>query len=126
MEDRIKEEIQYTIRTLEESAGGTLSPQVMFHNAASNIICQVLFGARFEYNDELIKVIVQCFNENAKLANGPWCTTLFPKLEVCHCHSEVPLKIMSGSRGSWCLSPAVYGREAGYTLDRSPVHRKGQ
>ncbi|MEQ2281065.1 hypothetical protein AMECASPLE_026577 [Ameca splendens] len=28
----------------------------------------------------------------------------------------------SGSRGSWCLSPAVYGREAGYTLDRSPVN----
>ncbi|MED6249217.1 hypothetical protein ATANTOWER_011063 [Ataeniobius toweri] len=26
-----------------------------------------------------------------------------------------------GSRGSWCLSPAVYGQEAGYTLDRSPV-----
>ncbi|KAK5608006.1 hypothetical protein CRENBAI_006560 [Crenichthys baileyi] len=30
----------------------------------------------------------------------------------------------SGSRGSWCLSPAVYGQEAGYTLDRSPVHRR--
>ncbi|MED6270548.1 hypothetical protein CHARACLAT_011490 [Characodon lateralis] len=30
----------------------------------------------------------------------------------------------SGSQGSWCLSPAVYGREAGYTLDKSPVHRR--
>ncbi|MED6265798.1 hypothetical protein CHARACLAT_029070 [Characodon lateralis] len=30
----------------------------------------------------------------------------------------------SGSWGSWCLSPAVYGQEAGYTLDRSPVHRR--
>ncbi|XP_036004445.1 protein lin-7 homolog B isoform X3 [Fundulus heteroclitus] len=24
----------------------------------------------------------------------------------------------------WCLSPAVNGREAGYTLDRSPVYRR--
>ncbi|XP_054907473.1 cytochrome P450 2F2-like [Poeciliopsis prolifica] len=72
MEDRIHDEIQYTIRTLEQSTGVTLSPQVMFHNAASNIICQVLFGKRYEYNDELIKVIVQCFTENAKIANGPW------------------------------------------------------
>ncbi|MEQ2183789.1 hypothetical protein GOODEAATRI_001542 [Goodea atripinnis] len=24
----------------------------------------------------------------------------------------------SGSQGSWCLSPAVYGREAGYPLER--------
>ncbi|MED6280226.1 hypothetical protein CHARACLAT_008570 [Characodon lateralis] len=30
----------------------------------------------------------------------------------------------SGSRGSRCLSPAVYGREAGYTLDWLPVHRR--
>ncbi|MEQ2234687.1 hypothetical protein ILYODFUR_034039 [Ilyodon furcidens] len=24
--------------------------------------------------------------------------------------------------GGWCLSPVVYRREAGYTLDRLPVH----
>ncbi len=54
------------------STGKTLSPQLMFHNAASNIICQVLFGTRYEYDDEFIKVIVQCFTENAKIANGPW------------------------------------------------------
>ncbi|MED6265622.1 hypothetical protein CHARACLAT_027410 [Characodon lateralis] len=29
-----------------------------------------------------------------------------------------------GSRGSCCPSPSVYGREAGYTLDRSPLHRR--
>ncbi|XP_031730240.1 cytochrome P450 2F2-like isoform X2 [Anarrhichthys ocellatus] len=32
----------------------------------------VLFGKRFEYDDEVIKVVVQCFTENAKIANGPW------------------------------------------------------
>lgn len=50
----------------------SLSPQRMFHNAASNIICQVVFGTRFDYEDEFIKVIVQCFTENAKISNGPW------------------------------------------------------
>ncbi|XP_038146931.1 cytochrome P450 2F2-like isoform X2 [Cyprinodon tularosa] len=72
MEDRITAEIQYTIKTLESSIGKTVSPQVMFHNAASNIICQVLFGTRFEYDDDMIKVIVQCFTENSKIANGAW------------------------------------------------------
>lgn len=52
--------------------GKTMSPQLLFHNAASNIICQVLFGARFEYDDPFIKTLVQCFTENAKLANGAW------------------------------------------------------
>ncbi|XP_029993531.1 cytochrome P450 2F2-like [Sphaeramia orbicularis] len=72
MEQRILGEIQYIIATLEKSIGSTLNPQLMFHNASSNIICQVLFGTRFNYDDEFIKVIVQCFTENAKLANGPW------------------------------------------------------
>uniref|UniRef100_A0A672Y330 Cytochrome P450 2F2-like n=1 Tax=Sphaeramia orbicularis TaxID=375764 RepID=A0A672Y330_9TELE len=74
MEERILGEIQYTIKTVENSIGKLLSPQVMFHNAASNIICQVLFGTRYDYDDELIRVIVNCFTENLKIANGPWQT----------------------------------------------------
>ncbi|XP_029026941.1 cytochrome P450 2F2-like isoform X2 [Betta splendens] len=72
MEERIHGEIKHIIKTLDKSIGKTLSPQVMFHNAASNIICQVLFGTRYEYDDKLIKVIVRCFTENSKIANGPW------------------------------------------------------
>ncbi|KAM9376111.1 cytochrome P450 2F2-like [Pholidichthys leucotaenia] len=72
MEDRIYEELNHTIHTLEENVGKTLSPQVMFHNAPSNVICLVLFGTRFEYDDELIKVIVSCFTEVSKITNGPW------------------------------------------------------
>lgn len=44
----------------------------MFHNVASNVICQVLFGTRYEYDDHFIKEIVRCFTENAKISNGPW------------------------------------------------------
>ncbi|XP_061629902.1 cytochrome P450 2F2-like [Phyllopteryx taeniolatus] len=72
MEERILGEIEFIMKTLEKSIGSTLSPQLMFHNASSNIICQILFGKRYDYNDDFIKVIVQCFTENAKLANGPW------------------------------------------------------
>ncbi|XP_074488113.1 cytochrome P450 2B4-like [Sebastes fasciatus] len=72
MEERIHGELKYTIDTLEKSIGKSMSPQHMFHNAASNIICQVLFGRRYEYVDEFIRVIVECFTENGKIANGPW------------------------------------------------------
>ncbi|KAK7891937.1 hypothetical protein WMY93_023900 [Mugilogobius chulae] len=72
MEERILGEIKHTTAELESKIGSTLSPQVMFHNASSNIICQVLFGMRFDYNDWTMKEIVRCFTENAKLANGPW------------------------------------------------------
>ncbi|XP_034032994.1 cytochrome P450 2F2-like [Thalassophryne amazonica] len=87
MEHRILREIQYTVNTVEKSIGKTLSPQLMFHNAASNIICQVLFGTRYDYDDEVIKVIVQCFTENSKISNGPWamlydCVPMVRKLPL--------------------------------------------
>uniref|UniRef100_H3C3R1 Cytochrome P450, family 2, subfamily X, polypeptide 9 n=1 Tax=Tetraodon nigroviridis TaxID=99883 RepID=H3C3R1_TETNG len=72
MEDRINGEIEYIVNTLEKSDGKTLSPHLMFHNAASNIICQVLFGTRYEYDDHFIREIIRCFTEIAKIANGPW------------------------------------------------------
>ncbi|XP_054907667.1 cytochrome P450 2J6-like isoform X2 [Poeciliopsis prolifica] len=72
MEERIHEEIQHIIKTLDDNTGKTLSPQFLFHNAASNIICKVLYGTRYEYEDETIKIIVRCFTEIIKIANGPW------------------------------------------------------
>ncbi|KAI4826141.1 hypothetical protein KUCAC02_021788 [Chaenocephalus aceratus] len=72
MEERIHGEIKYITDDLEKSIGKSYSPQLMFHNATSNIICQVLFGQRYESDDEFIGVIVKCFTDIAKLANGPW------------------------------------------------------
>ncbi|XP_029952743.1 cytochrome P450 2J6-like isoform X2 [Salarias fasciatus] len=72
MEDRIHGEIQYLIKTLEGNIGKTMSPEHMFDNAVSNVICQVLFGKRYKYDDDFIKEILQCFYEIGKLINGPW------------------------------------------------------
>ncbi|XP_074533772.1 cytochrome P450 2F2-like [Halichoeres trimaculatus] len=72
MEDRIHGEIKYIMGTLEKNNGKIFSPQLMFHNAASNIICQVLFGTRFEYDEEFIRVIISCFTDLARMVNGPW------------------------------------------------------
>lgn len=72
MEDRILGEIQHIITPLEKSIGSTMNPHVLFHNAASNIICLVLFGSRYDYDDEFLKMFIQLYTENAKIANGPW------------------------------------------------------
>ncbi|XP_013771639.1 cytochrome P450 2F2-like [Pundamilia nyererei] len=74
MEERIHDEIKHIISTLEKNVGKTMSPKVMFHNAASNIICQVLFARRYKYDEELIKLFVEVFTEVSKIVNGPWAT----------------------------------------------------
>uniref|UniRef100_A0A3P8X2S8 Cytochrome P450, family 2, subfamily X, polypeptide 9 n=1 Tax=Cynoglossus semilaevis TaxID=244447 RepID=A0A3P8X2S8_CYNSE len=72
MEQRILAEISHVTKVLEENAGGTMDPHLLFHNAASCIICQVLFGKHFEYEDEFLKFSVELFHVTSKILNGPW------------------------------------------------------
>ncbi|XP_072520117.1 cytochrome P450 2J5-like isoform X2 [Salminus brasiliensis] len=72
MEDRILRETKHIVALLEKNAGGSMNPQTLFHDAASNIIYLVLFGVRHDYEDNMHKEFIQRFTENAKIANGPW------------------------------------------------------
>ncbi|XP_050955619.1 cytochrome P450 2F2-like isoform X2 [Labeo rohita] len=72
MEERILGEVSHIIAKLEKRVGSSFDPQTMFHNAASNIICIVLFGSRYDYDDEFLKLFIHLFTENSKIANGPW------------------------------------------------------
>ncbi|KAM3870254.1 cytochrome P450 2F2-like [Diretmus argenteus] len=72
MEERILREIPRIVKPLEESIGKTINPQVLFHNAASNIICQVLFDTQHDYDNEFIKMFVTIFKDTSKIINGPW------------------------------------------------------
>ncbi|KAM6926541.1 cytochrome P450 2D15-like [Lycodopsis pacificus] len=72
MEQSILGETHRIIKLLEQSVGKTMNPQMMFHNAASNIICQVLFARQFDYEDEFMKFFVGLFQETSKIINGRW------------------------------------------------------
>uniref|UniRef100_A0A8C6SBL9 Cytochrome P450 n=1 Tax=Neogobius melanostomus TaxID=47308 RepID=A0A8C6SBL9_9GOBI len=72
MEQRILEELQITMSNLEKHTGKSLKAQVMFHIMASNVICLVLFGKRFDYEDEFMKKYVTSITAVMKLMNGPW------------------------------------------------------
>ncbi|KAG7521721.1 cytochrome P450 2F2-like [Solea senegalensis] len=72
MEQRIMGEMLHIAKVLEESVGKTMNPGQLFHNAASNVICQVLFANRFDYDDEFMKFSVGLFQETSKIINGRW------------------------------------------------------
>ncbi|KAK6300279.1 hypothetical protein J4Q44_G00283770 [Coregonus suidteri] len=52
-------EVSHICTELESSAGGSMDPQHLFHLAASNIICSLIFGERFEYDDPVILTLIQ-------------------------------------------------------------------
>uniref|UniRef100_A0A4W5QH13 Cytochrome P450, family 2, subfamily X, polypeptide 9 n=1 Tax=Hucho hucho TaxID=62062 RepID=A0A4W5QH13_9TELE len=72
MEERILEEVSHICTELESSAGGSMDPQHLFHLAASNIICSLIFGERFEYDDPVILTLIQRLEDLTKEALGPW------------------------------------------------------
>ncbi|XP_060783079.1 cytochrome P450 2D3-like isoform X2 [Neoarius graeffei] len=81
MEKRILGEIEHVVAKLDKHTGSSMYPQTLFHDAASNIIYLVLFGTRYNYGDETLKVYIRLFTENLKIANGPW-TMLYDALPV--------------------------------------------
>ncbi|XP_033997062.1 cytochrome P450 2D15-like [Trematomus bernacchii] len=72
MEQNILRETDHITQLIEQSVGKMMNPQQLFHNAASNIICQVLFARHFDYEDEFMKFFVGLFQETSKIFNGRW------------------------------------------------------
>ncbi|XP_075898967.1 cytochrome P450 2D14-like [Nelusetta ayraudi] len=71
MEERINDEIQYIVAVLEKNIGKPMNPRLLFHKAASNIICQVLFAKHFDYEDQFLDFFANFFHETSKIINGP-------------------------------------------------------
>ncbi|XP_019350161.2 cytochrome P450 2K4 isoform X1 [Alligator mississippiensis] len=45
--------------------------KVILNSAVSNVICSILFGERFEYNDPVFLTLLKLINENTKLLGSP-------------------------------------------------------
>ncbi|NP_001243106.1 cytochrome P450 2X7 [Danio rerio] len=84
MEERILGEISHIVDFLDKNTGKTVDPQIMFHNIASNVINLVLFGCRFDYNNEFLRGYIQRIAENLRILNGPWnmIYDTFPLLRI--------------------------------------------
>uniref|UniRef100_A0A8C9V5R9 Cytochrome P450, family 2, subfamily X, polypeptide 7 n=1 Tax=Scleropages formosus TaxID=113540 RepID=A0A8C9V5R9_SCLFO len=90
LEDRILEEISYVTTLLERSDGKSINPQILFHKAASNIICSILFGNRYEHDDEFLQRLLKIFREITTMVNGPW-TMLYDTLPFLK-YFQLPFK----------------------------------
>ncbi|NXY51244.1 CP2C1 protein, partial [Ceuthmochares aereus] len=51
MSQRVQQEAQHLVETLAKLEGNTFEPMKMFRHAVANVICSVVFGSRYSYND---------------------------------------------------------------------------
>ncbi|XP_069500520.1 cytochrome P450 2G1-like [Ambystoma mexicanum] len=70
IEERIQEEAQHLVEELRRTKELPFDPTFFFSRAVSNIICSVVFGNRYEYEDKEFLALLGLINENFRLLNS--------------------------------------------------------
>ncbi|KAM6038266.1 cytochrome P450 2F3-like isoform 2-T2 [Chlamydotis macqueenii] len=76
-EERVCEEAQHLLQHLRQTGGQPFDPTFLLSCAGSNIICWLVFGERFEYEDEQFLTLIGLINANWKLMSSTWGQLLF-------------------------------------------------
>ncbi|XP_063287263.1 cytochrome P450 2A5-like [Pelobates fuscus] len=72
VEGRTKEEVQYLIDEFKRNNGELIDPIYHFSQVASNIICSIIFGNRYKYDDPDFRRLMQIINEIFIGMSSPW------------------------------------------------------
>ncbi|XP_056304925.1 cytochrome P450 2B4-like isoform X2 [Danio aesculapii] len=70
IEDRVLEESQYLIAEMLKGKGKKLNPHHPIQNAVSNIICSIMFGDRFDYDNKRFEYLLKMLNESIMIAGS--------------------------------------------------------
>ncbi|XP_060696539.1 cytochrome P450 2K6-like [Hemiscyllium ocellatum] len=88
IEDKIIEESDFLVKMIDSYEGQPFNPTVQLNAAAANIICSIIFGDRFDYEDETFVSLIKRVNENAQLLGSP----------IVHLYNAFPLlRFLPGS-----------------------------
>ncbi|XP_077408816.1 uncharacterized protein LOC144039382 isoform X1 [Vanacampus margaritifer] len=93
-EDKIVEECQHLLEVFKNFRGEAFDTQQALNYAVSNIICSLVFGSRFQYDDPAFTGMVQRTSRNIQIVGGP-------SLQVAatpHVHFHVVLIAVPKSR----------------------------
>ncbi|KAM6265769.1 cytochrome P450 2H1-like isoform 2-T4 [Porphyrio hochstetteri] len=70
IEERIQEESHFLVEKLRNTHGQHFNPGNVLIHAVSNIICSIVFGDRFDYEDKKFLTLIDLLEENNELQNS--------------------------------------------------------
>nr|XP_033812113.1 cytochrome P450 2F2-like [Geotrypetes seraphini] len=85
IEERIQEEIQFLMKEFRKSNKSPIEPTHIICRSVSNVICSVLFGSRFDYEDKVFQALARSIDDNFKLISSAWGTwyNIYPEIMGC-------------------------------------------
>ncbi|KAG9478184.1 hypothetical protein GDO78_013278 [Eleutherodactylus coqui] len=72
IEERIQEEAQFLMEEFVRTKGKMFDPTFLLGCAVSNIICSIVFGKRFSYNDERFLSLLSNITGGLRFMNSGW------------------------------------------------------
>ncbi|XP_028971940.2 cytochrome P450 2F3-like [Esox lucius] len=85
MEEWIQEESQYLIDSVHGTKAMPFDPQPYLSRTVSNVICSLVFGQRFSYEDANFLYLLNIFSSLLRFGSSPWgqLYNIFPRLMEC-------------------------------------------
>ncbi|KAM9323980.1 cytochrome P450 2F3-like [Gastrophryne carolinensis] len=82
IEERIQEEAHFLLEELRNTKQTPFDPTFFLSRAVSNVICSIVFGKRFEYEDKRFLSLLQLINQNFQIISSRWGTfyNMFPRI----------------------------------------------
>ncbi|XP_053328572.1 cytochrome P450 2F2-like [Spea bombifrons] len=82
VEERIQEEAQFLLEEIGKTKQTPFDPTLYLSRAVSNVICNIVFGNRFDYKDEKFLSLLGLLNDNFRLISSGWGTfyNIYPGL----------------------------------------------
>ncbi|KAM5247182.1 cytochrome P450 2J2 [Ctenodactylus gundi] len=82
LEERIQEEAHHLTDVMAEENGQPFNPLFKINNAVSNVICSIIFGERFDYQDAQFQELLMLLDEVMHLEASPLCQlySIFPRI----------------------------------------------
>uniref|UniRef100_A0A8C4RDQ9 Cytochrome P450 n=1 Tax=Erpetoichthys calabaricus TaxID=27687 RepID=A0A8C4RDQ9_ERPCA len=71
IEEWIQEEAKHLTEEFRKTKGSPCDPTIFLSRAVSNVICSIVFGQRFDYQDKKFINLVSLVNENLRLVASP-------------------------------------------------------
>ncbi|KAG2469481.1 UFO kinase, partial [Polypterus senegalus] len=82
IEEWIQEEARHLTEEFRKNTSSPCDPTFFLSRAVSNVICSIVFGQRFEYQDKRFVHLLKLINENIRLISSPsgQLYNLFPSM----------------------------------------------
>uniref|UniRef100_A0A8C0QSP0 Cytochrome P450 n=1 Tax=Chelonoidis abingdonii TaxID=106734 RepID=A0A8C0QSP0_CHEAB len=85
LEEQIQQEVRCLVQELAQTQAAPFDPTFLISRAVSNVICSILFGGRFEYQDGSFLTLVGLTNQIFQLLSSLWgqMYSIFPGPMSC-------------------------------------------